>query len=318
MRNSMSKESTYRVLPEKPKIEYWRLSDQERKKIYGEANIAMAIFGGMIGFALTFVIFGVVGIAIQTSFLTFIVVCFFGCAAAFLLTFLVLHVESSNRVIKEIERRSENAKKTGLYVVNEEASSLTLRLNRNLEEIEKYFRDLPHHLNQASFFIKNAEYEYNSNAYSLFWDAVENATQHLAQFSYKANEISSNAEFYYNKLQGHNHNFPVLPVQIKDIPNASEVVAEFNRIVRLGHTNYRFVSIWEHHRTRGVLIAGFQNLGDAMNNLGFTIENSMNQLQDSISSGFGKLDNRILEQNRMLDNIQHHREPEVTDRPTKY
>lgn len=97
----------------------------------------------------------------------------------------------------------------------------------------------------------------------------------------------------------------------------------------MGQTNFQFANIWEHRRTREVLIAGFRTLGEAINNLGATIEYSVSDLQRSISSDIANLveegirtreafDKRMVEQNRMLDNIQHHRKPEITDRPSRY
>jgi hypothetical protein len=75
------------------------------------------------------------------------------------------------------------------------------------------------------------------------------------------------------------------------------------------------------------MIAGFRTLGEAVNNLGSTVESSLFGLQQSISSDAARLvqeeirtrdshDRLMLEQNRMLDNIQHHREPGATDRPS--
>ena len=107
------------------------------------------------------------------------------------------------------------------------------------------------------------------------------------------------------------------------------VLSTLRRIVRMGQTNFQFASIWEDRRTREVLIAGFRTLGEAVNKLGPTIENSVSNLQASISSDVAKLvdeeirardvlSTRLLEQNRMLDNIQSHRAPNVTDRPSRY
>ena len=83
------------------------------------------------------------------------------------------------------------------------------------------------------------------------------------------------------------------------------------------------------------MMAGFRYLGEAVNNLGYAIEDSISNLQESISSDLAKsveegiktrglladtgkkLDKRLLEQNRMLDNIQHGRKPRFKDTPSK-
>lgn len=88
----------------------------------------------------------------------------------------------------------------------------------------------------------------------------------------------------------------------------------------MGQTNFEFANIWEHRRTREVLIAGFRTLGEAVNNLATTLENSTYTLQETLTSDLAKvvgediqtrdsLEKRMVEQNRMLDNLQHHRKP---------
>lgn len=77
------------------------------------------------------------------------------------------------------------------------------------------------------------------------------------------------------------------------------------------------------------MIAGFRTLGEAVNNLGSTVENAVYGLEQSISNDTARLvqeqirtrdslDRRLMEQNRMLDNIQHHRKPGITDSPSRY
>ncbi len=96
----------------------------------------------------------------------------------------------------------------------------------------------------------------------------------------------------------------------------------------MGQTNFEFANIWEHRRTREVLIAGFHTLGEAVNNLTSVVDSSFYALQESLSTGVAKLveeqirtretfDKRMVEQNRMLDNIQHDRKPSIADTPRK-
>ena len=98
------------------------------------------------------------------------------------------------------------------------------------------------------------------------------------------------------------------------------VSKELRNVERMGQTNFQFANIWEHRRTRTVLLAGFTTLSEAIDGLGSTIEYSISSLQQSVSSDVARLveeeiktrealDSRLLEQNRMLDNIQNHRKP---------
>jgi uncharacterized phage infection (PIP) family protein YhgE len=202
-------------------------------------------------------------------------------------------------------------------------------LNSNYHPSLKIIAELNQHFEKASSLLENAADEYKDNAFAPFWDAVENTAVELANFHNKVNSLTQNSSNYYKGLKGKRHTFPVFPAQNHRIPEAESVAAEFRRIVPLGQTNFQFANIWKHRRTREVLIAGFRTLGDAVNNLGATLEYSINSLQESISSDLARvveeeiktresIDKRMLEQNKMLDNIQHHRKPEKTDEPRKY
>ena len=91
-------------------------------------------------------------------------------------------------------------------------------------------------------------------------------------------------------------------------------------VARKGQTDFRFVSIWEQRKTREVLIGGFRNLGDAVENVGNRIIASLTEMEKSLGvrldtisfyqaeaagemQGFGRT---ISE---MLDNIQRGKEP---------
>lgn len=209
------------------------------------------------------------------------------------------------------------------------ASSLQDNLNYNLQETNKLKSDLPTFLRQASDNLERAEFEYKENAYGPFWDAVEQAAQHLAQFNDGASKLKHNTTFYYHALDNvSNHTFPLsYPLQMEDVPETRPVLNELSRVIRLGQTNYQFANIWEQRRTRQVLIAGFKTLGEALNNLGSVIESSMNDLRTSISAnmsalaseqaktresleGFAKQQKQFGDDTSIkLDNIQRKRKP---------
>lgn len=236
--------------------------------------------------------------------------------------------EQTKKAVEE-KRRIELANQREISRFEKEAASLTSGLTRTYESSANLVTELPQYLNQASDLLKQAEAEYSDNAFAPFWDAVESAVRQLAAFNDKAKQLSKSADEFYSKLDGRKHTFPTFPANTSTIPDPTAVVNELRHIARMGQTNFQFANIWEHRRTREVLIAGFRTLGEAVNNLGATIEYSISDLQQSVSSDVAKLveqeiktreslDKRMLEQNRMLDNIQHQREPRVTDSPSKY
>jgi hypothetical protein len=216
--------------------------------------------------------------------------------------------------------RIEYENRTAINSAESEAGRLTSHLTKIYESSSALASQLPQHLNSAWGSLQRADEEFNDNAFGPFWDAVENSAQHLAAFDYKAKEASRLANEYYRGLNGRVHTFPLFPLNDSNFLKPSFVVGELRRVVRMGQTNFQFANIWEHRRTREVMIAGFRTLDEAVSNLESTVGRSLFDLEQSVSSGMAQsvteeiktrdsLDWRMREQNRMLDNIQHHRRP---------
>jgi len=230
---------------------------------------------------------------------------------------------------EEEKRRIENANNVVKLELIKKADSLTISLLSIYKSSENLVEDLQKYLDSASYFIEKAESEYNDNAFSPFWDAIESAATQLAIFNDATIKLSTNADEYFRKLSGRKHTFPVFPANESNLPNPIIILNELRRVVRLGQTNFQFANIWEHRKTQEVLLAGFRTLGEAVSNLASTIHYTISDLQQSVSSEIARivneeiktreaLDKRMLEQNRMLDNIQSHNDPSSLDRPTKY
>lgn len=329
----MSKDLKYRVLPQEPKYKKISLTDvslteQEKHNVKGLGE------GGvmLIGVIALLVLPASGGLATALSddwyhpngsigFIAIII----GWSVLFVASVLI-HFSRKKTNILNLERtkaegapqRIEAANQMEDQRLSKEANSLTSNLLQTYESSTELATELRQHLNRVPLLLREAENEYHDNAFAPFWDAVENAAQNLAALNEKANRLSGNAKDYYNKLNGRKHTFPAFPVQITTIPDASPVTKEFRRVVRMGQTNHDFADIYEHRRTREVLIAGFRTLGEAVNNLGATLEHSIYILQESVSSDLAKvieeeiktretLDNRMVEQDRMLDNLQPER-----------
>ncbi len=238
--------------------------------------------------------------------------------------------------------RTKDANEAEQRKVLKEAETKTSHVKSYLRSSLTLAAEVPECLHTASGWLQTAEREYRANAFAPFWDAVEQAAIWLGDYNYKVKEISGKAHYYYKELDGCAHTFPVFPVSIQSLPDATFVISELRRITRLGQTNFHFANIWEHRSTRREIVAGFTTLNNAISNLGSAIEDSVSNLRDSISSDLARvveeqiktrdafdssrqeldksidaIDTRLLEQNRMLDNIQHKRTPKVKDIPSK-
>ncbi len=249
---------------------------------------------------------------------------------------VVLHYYlKSERASKAAHQMTFNAERNEAERVISEAESITADLRHIYESSFNLAAECSEHLEEALLWLKQADGEYNDNAPYPYWDAVEYTIQHLSDYEEKIYQLSENAESYYQKLRNRKHNFPLFPVTIETIPDASPLLPELHRVVRLGHTNPHFTNILGHRRTQETLIAGFRSLNEAVNNLSESIEDSISDLSESVSSHIHMLadeeikgrevlantlerqDKRLLELNRMVDNIQHNRKPRFKDTPSK-
>ena len=330
----MSDNSKYHVFPKQvglkpiPQVNSLPLDDWEMKDIKG--------LNGWAGIILAAVVFGATVTWATSARMDGGSAAGLGLVAVALVV-AVLHLSIRGTKISEKERVKaqqtkqsvESGNKAEISRAENEAQGLTLDLMRTYESSATLAVEFPQHLSRAANWLRQAENEFKDNAFAPFWDAVENAARQLAVFNDKTNQASRFADKYYRTLNGRMHTFPSFPANDDNVPDPSSVVSELRRMVRMGQTNFQFANIWEHRLTREVIIAGFRTLGEAVNNLGSTVENSLFDLQQSNSSDVAKLvqeeiktrdslDMRMLEQNRMLDNIQHHRKPGIMDRPSRY
>jgi hypothetical protein len=330
----MSDEPKYRVFPRKvaavpiPQMISMPLSDHEKKDIRGPNGCGLFflgafVFAGIAGFMGSANIDGVIATVVGMTI---------AAIAVAVIHFLVIGSKTSEREhakAQQAKANAESANKSGIDKAECEAHNVTSSLMTIYESSAIAASELPKYLDSATNLLEEAADEFKANAFGPFWDAVENAAQQLALFSNKAGQVSNAAAAYYGGLSGRAHTFPAFHSNPINLPDPSPVINELRRVVRMGQTNFQFANIWEHRRTREVMIAGFRTLGEAVSNLGSTVESAFCGLQQSISNDVAQLvqeeistrdslTERLVEQNRMLDNIQHHRKPGITDGSSRY
>jgi|GEM_PF-3315155 len=172
------------------------------------------------------------------------------------------------------------------------AQSISTQLNQALSYSIHLVGELPELLWQASNSLEMARQEYSSNAFSPYWDFIEQAAGHLATFNKNIQTIRSHAVNYYATLQGKAHNFPSFLPDQEPFPDPTPLIENLNKTSRLGLTNYQFANIWEQRRTQKTIVEGFRTLGDAISNMADSLCCSIGELRSAISS-----DNaRIVEQ----------------------
>jgi hypothetical protein len=188
----------------------------------------------------------------------------------------IRRLEAANLAAREAAAEKEATNLAG------NAAVLLQRSKVNSQKLLSY-------LDNASGWLARAQGEYDQKAYGPFWDAVEQGALNLAGFRDIAQQLSHDSGSYYQMLSGRIHTFPVLGITSSTLPDPSAALTELQRVLRAGQTNFEFATIWEHRKTREVLIEGFRNLGEAVSNLQFGIQGAVDELRGAVSSDMAKL-----------------------------
>ncbi|HVF60946.1 MAG TPA: hypothetical protein VNJ70_14160 [Thermoanaerobaculia bacterium] len=156
-------------------------------------------------------------------------------------------------------------------------------------------------LHDADTALEQAAQEYGENAFAPFWDRIERAADRLGRFQGLIRHLEQLSEQYRRALSDRKHTFPPFPVGLRELPNPAKSLRQFQRMVRMGQTNYHFASIWEHRRTRQVLIAGFRTLGEAVNNVGYSLSESVSAMGGELKASLRSLVVDSQEQRSAID-----------------
>ena len=226
-------------------------------------------------------------------------------------------------IITDLKKENEEYKNAKMQFIDQkekEAMQLTDDLQNIFSESLKLAAELPIFLQNADNCIKKCRVEFQQSAFDPYWTLVENATYSFEEFRKSTKTINHFLNEYYRKLKGQKHSFPIFPIDINSIPVPTKLLDEFQQVVRLGQTNFQFASIWEQRKIRQVLIAGFQTLGEAVDNMASVVHNEIILLRNSLNSSVSLLiEEEIItrdsirtsleKQNEMLDNVQRRHKP---------
>lgn len=204
----------------------------------------------------------------------------------------------------------------GLTKSQHEAIRITIRANDILEASLKRVCQLPVLFDQSRRDVEQARKEMEEEAFGPFWDAIEGAAYKLAEFDEIVKMLTKNGAMYHADLDSVRHNFPPFPTDVLPVPNPKQVLDEFHMLVRKAQRDFRFASIWEQRKTRAVLIDGLHSIGDAVDNLGSRIVDSISKMERSLSSRIASMENSLSSrlgeltdlQERAMDDAQAYRQ----------
>ena len=150
-------------------------------------------------------------------------------------------------------------------------------------------RTLPGEIDQAERGCSRAEREFADGAFAPFWDAVEDAVTHLAQFDLGIQRMRTFRASYDNKVGSLDSAPPPFTVNANALPNAIRSADRLGRIVREAQRDFQFSSIFEQRKTNRLLVSGFANLGEALRDVRYSLESSIEGLSGTFSDSIGGL-----------------------------
>lgn len=96
--------------------------------------------------------------------------------------------------------------------------------------------------------------------------------------------MSEQSGKYYDLLKEREHTFPSFPAQQNAFDVCLKISNKLKDVTRKGQTNFEFAVILEHRKTREVLILGFRSLAEAIENVSYRLESSLDNLRESLST----------------------------------
>lgn len=161
-------------------------------------------------------------------------------------------------------------------------------LGSTFEELRRQFAG---RMEDARDRIYYAEREFAANAYGPFWDEIERAVGAFAYADEALRAMRETSDDYYGLLRGRRHNFPALDV--KDLSSNSCDAWSLKEVVRRAQSDINFALIWEHRRTRDVLVEGFKTLGESIDSVADSLEWRLKRVMDAVGDGFRDVSQRV-------------------------
>ena len=179
------------------------------------------------------------------------------------------------RQFDEAQVRDEQKKQEGYYkemiVLGDESITLFERLPNCLESAEKY--------------LDQAEVKFSDSAFVPFWDSIEEAVKMLGYFNEGVQHIGKNSSHYtelIGKYEDTPPQFPLARQSVEKLDVGTATAERMKAIVGTAQRNFQFAMIYEQHKTNQILVAGFTNLANALDQMTWKITNSIDDLAGSV------------------------------------
>lgn len=186
---------------------------------------------------------------------------------------------------EELRRKEEELRRKQRQHI-ESQQAIHNRLVDLIDQAKSILCRLPKEILAAERSLKEAENEFAEGAFAPFWDAIQNAATSLARFDSMLQQVTHHSERYKTDLKLIDEAVlkpPQFDLQFGILPDVSQTANRLRALVRLGQKDFHFATIYEQRKTNNILVEGFSNLGQAINDMGYLLNNSLTTLSSSVS-----------------------------------
>jgi len=155
------------------------------------------------------------------------------------------------------------------------------------EQSMALFETVPTHLRTAEEHLDQAEVDFSAGVFAPFWDSVEKAAWKLGRFDEGIRTIQGNSSTYAGLVKQYEAAPPRWPVSVQSVEKLAIGTATAERmrsIVRRAQSNFQFAVIYEQRKTNQLLVAGFTNLAQALDQMTWRITTSIDDLASSVDA----------------------------------
>ena len=147
------------------------------------------------------------------------------------------------------------------------------------------FESMPNYLSAAEEHLDQAEVDFTDGAFAPFWDSIETAAKALGHFDEGVRLIDNNSSRYTELIKKYEDTPPEFSLARQSVTKLGVGTATAKRmqaIVRKAQRDFQFATIYEQRKTNQILVAGFTNLAQALNDMTWRITTSIDDLASSV------------------------------------
>lgn len=183
------------------------------------------------------------------------------------------------------ERLDERHRKHAIAVAESEQRGYYKKISAFGEHSIGVFELMPGYLTDAEKYLDQAEIDFADNALAPFWNCIEETATRLAYFNEGAQSIKDDSSNYSKLIHEYKDTPPEFPLTSQSVSKLGVGTATSERmqaIVRKAQCNFQFATIYEQRKTNQLLVTGFTNLAQALDQMTLQLKASITDLTDSV------------------------------------